>query len=37
MGNRSFKEGKINGYGILVVNGEIVVGNWEGNLLTQII
>ncbi|CAD8061052.1 unnamed protein product [Paramecium sonneborni] len=32
----TFKDGKVNGYGILLINGQIIVGNWENNILIQI-
>ncbi|CAD8139324.1 unnamed protein product [Paramecium octaurelia] len=32
----SFKDGKVNGYGILLINGQIMVGHWENNILVQI-
>ncbi|CAD8135633.1 unnamed protein product [Paramecium pentaurelia] len=31
-----FKDGKINGYGILLINGQLMVGHWENNILIQI-
>lgn len=29
----SFKNGKVNGYGILVANGEMIIAYWEDNIL----
>ncbi|CAK75257.1 unnamed protein product (macronuclear) [Paramecium tetraurelia] len=32
----TFQDGKVNGYGILLINGQIIVGHWENNILVQI-